>query len=60
MSNGQKDVPPGTNNPPRVKATLIKAFNQIGQIETQLNELKKTIEKIRCEEPRRRKPGRKK
>jgi hypothetical protein len=50
MKKGPTDVPPGTGNPPKVKAALIKASKQIETIQQQLDALKETLENIRCEE----------
>jgi hypothetical protein len=43
------DVPPGSSsNPPKVKLALSRASQQIDQIQKQLDNLKKTVEKIDC------------
>ena len=52
MRISKHDVPPGTGNPPKVKAHLVRARNQIDSIQKQLDALKKTLEKIRCHEPK--------
>jgi hypothetical protein len=52
MGISKHDVPPGTGNPPKVKGHLIRANNQIESIQKQLDALKKTLAKIRCEEPK--------
>jgi hypothetical protein len=52
MNGSKKDVPPGTGNPPKVKAHLVQACKQIDSIQKQLDALRKTLAKIRCEEPK--------
>jgi hypothetical protein len=52
MRISNHDVPPGTGNPPKVKAHLVQACKQIDNIQKQLDALKKTLAKIHCNEPR--------